>query len=297
MGKAQMDRLVAQAIELYDLAVEVDDNEHDSRFVRIDPQIGPFAGSMCVEAEVSNADGHDLIEAIRSGAAAIKSAGSTASLDVRRSMALGELARHQTALDLAGVDERGVSADGETVARTTSRRVDLRLHFNAATEPDGSTSISPVGFMENHQRLALLSQVRQWVGDSHTQVRILPVIDLNEQINVDRYEPSERLKTQIELRDPTCVFPWCNTASHRCDKDHVVPFDHDVRDRDGPGRDQPGPTSTDNLGSLCRSHHRLKTHGGWQVTAPQSGVFVWSSPYGQRFRRDRDGTTALVSVL
>lgn len=284
VGKAQTDRLVEQAIKLHGLATTdpEDPDEHDARFVQIDAPVGPFAGNMRIEAEVSNADGHDLIEALRAGAAALKEAGCWASLDVRRSMALGELARHQTALDL--------EAD-HGPARSTARRVDLHLHFTAEAQPDGTTGINPIGFMENHQRLALLDQVRSWVRDTGTTVRILPVIDLNEPITVDRYEPTERLKRQIHLRDRTCVFPWCARPARRCDVDHVEPFDHDAR---GEAREQPGPTTTDNLGSLCRHHHRLKTHGNWKVETPASGVFHWTSPHGQRFRRDRQGTSDLT---
>src|SRR5690606_1983316 len=253
-----------------------------------------FAGSMHLEAEVSHADGHDLAQALSAGAAAIKAGGSTASLDVRRSMALGELARQQTSLDLAGsggedVSSTGVGPDGDSdeAPARKARRVDLHLHFTAEVQPDGSTGISPIGFLEDGQKLALLEQVRSWVRGTHTEVRILPVIDLNEQFSTSRYEPTDRLRRQVILRDRTCVFPWCTRPARACDVDHVEPFDHDAVGED---RRQPGPTATDNLGALCRQHHRLKTLGGWRVTTPSSGVFDWTSPHGQRFRRDRDGT-------
>lgn len=299
IGKAQMDRIVAQAIEIYGLATEEPkDEDHDGRFVHVHTPIGPFAGTTRIEAEVSNADGHDLAQAISSGAAAIKAGGSTASLDVRRSMALGDMARHQTALDLAGADADSAAehdtdseVDEETVQRTKARRVDLHLHFTAEAQPDDTTGISPIGFLENGQKLALLSQVRTWINASHTEVRILPVIDLNEQVSTSRYEPTARLRRQVTLRDKTCVFPWCTRPARSCDLDHVEPFDHDTH---GEGRPQPGPTATDNLAVLCRSHHRLKTHTGWRLTSPASGVFEWSSPHGQRFRRDRDGTHDLT---
>ncbi|RNM13032.1 HNH endonuclease signature motif containing protein, partial [Nocardioides pocheonensis] len=68
---------------------------------------------------------------------------------------------------------------------------------------------------------------------------------------------------QIELRDRTCVFPWCNRPARGCDKDHVVPWEHG------------GPTSSDNLAALCRRHHRLKTHGGWTYTRVEPGTYLW----------------------
>ena len=55
------------------------------------------------------------------------------------------------------------------------------------------------------------------------------------------------------------------------DLDHVVPFNPD---RDDGG----GHTSAANLIALCRRHHRLKTHGGWQVVAHTSGATRWTSP-------------------
>ncbi|MBE7324933.1 HNH endonuclease [Nocardioides sp. Y6] len=292
IGRAQMERIVAQAIELYGLAAQEQplDADNDGRFVHIHTPVGPFAGAMRIEAEVSNADGHDLAQALAAGAAALKAGGSTASLDVRRSMALGELARQQTSLDLVGADADPEQDSAEAAARK-ARRVDLHLHFTAEVQPDGTTGINPIGLLENGQKLALLSQVRSWVRGTHTEVRILPVIDLNEQITTNRYEPTERLRRQVLLRDRTCVFPWCTRPARSCDLDHVEPFDHDAG---GEGRPQPGPTGTDNLAALCRSHHRLKTHTGWRLTSPASGVFEWTSPHGQRFRRDQHGTHDLT---
>ncbi len=133
-----------------------------------------------------------------------------------------------------------------------------------------------------------LEQVRGWLGDSLTEVRVLPVLDLNTEIECDAYVPSPRLRRQVQLRDTTCVFPWCSRPARACDVDHVVPYD--------PSRtagQHEAQTRASNLGALCRSHHRLKTHTGWQVESPASGVFVWTSPHGHRYRRDQDGTARL----
>ena len=140
--------------------------------------------------------------------------------------------------------------------------------------------------------MVTLHQVKTWLSSSHTDVRIQPVIDLNTEITARGYVPSPRLRRQVELRDKTCVFPWCNRRAAASDLDHTVPYDH------GANRDGPPQTRTSNLGALCRTHHRLKTDGqhrsdGWKVTQPHSGVFVWDSPHGHVFLRDRYGTHVL----
>ncbi|WP_158630586.1 HNH endonuclease signature motif containing protein [Nocardioides daphniae] len=286
MGRAAVDRLIERAMKLYGLAIDEDENgASDTRHVTIVSERDPFAQTMQVHAELDIADALDLEQAVAAGAAGLKAAGCEESLDVRRSLALGELARHQTALDLAGA-----GADEETVGRTTARRVDLHLHFTATVEPDESISFGATGQLENRQRLVLLEQVRRWVNTSHTDIRVLPVVDLNQTLETDRYEPTDRLRRQVLLRDETCVFPHCTRPSRRCDVDHVVPFDHDAA---AEGRPQPGSTVTENLAPLCRGHHRLKTHTAWHLESPANGVFEWTSPHGQRFRRDRHGTSDL----
>jgi hypothetical protein len=55
-----------------------------------------------------------------------------------------------------------------------------------------------------------------------------------------------------------------------------------------------GPTSSDNLAALCRRHHRLKTHGGWTYTMVEPGTYLWHSPFGYSWLRDRSGTTDLT---
>jgi hypothetical protein len=94
----------------------------------------------------------------------------------------------------------------------------------------------------------------------------------------------------VILRDRTCVFPWCSRPARRCDVDHVTEYDHAAH---AEGRPQPGPTTTWNLGALCRFHHRLKTHSAWHYRMTAPGVFEWTSPHGHRYRRDHTGTTRI----
>jgi hypothetical protein len=55
-----------------------------------------------------------------------------------------------------------------------------------------------------------------------------------------------------------------------------------------------GRTFTANLACLCRLHHRMKTHGGWNYTMLLPGIYLWHSPHGHTWLRDQDGTTDLT---
>ena len=60
--------------------------------------------------------------------------------------------------------------------------------------------------------------------------------------------PSDKLRIGVHIRDGSCQFPTCAKPAVACDLDHEIPHPR-------------GPTSGDNLGPLCRRHHRMKTAG------------------------------------
>nr|WP_300045142.1 HNH endonuclease signature motif containing protein [uncultured Nocardioides sp.] len=288
VGPAQLDRLVAEAITRFDLAAIDPAADPEDGYLFVDPRHATihdddvhYAGTMRLEAELDIADALDLDRALARGAASLKALGSDASLDARRSAALGDLARTQTAFDLAGA-----GADPQRLP--AAREVVLRAHFDATLD-DLATVFGPTGRMEEGQRLVLLDQVKDWCGDSRTKVTVNPVIDLNAQLSTPAYEVPDRIREQVILRDRTCVFPWCTRPARGCDIDHVDEYDHHA---DAEGRPQPGPTQTANLAALCRFHHRLKTHTAWRYEMTDNGRFEWTSPHGHHYRRDRTGTTA-----
>jgi hypothetical protein len=41
------------------------------------------------------------------------------------------------------------------------------------------------------------------------------------------------------------------------------------------------------------SHHRIKTHGGWQVQQPFPGIYLWRDPHGGHYLVDHTGTRRL----
>ncbi|WP_191279421.1 HNH endonuclease signature motif containing protein, partial [Nocardioides flavus (ex Wang et al. 2016)] len=289
IGPAQLDRLVAETITRYDLAVTDPTADPEDGYLSVDPRHVTvhdddvhFAGTMRIEAEIDLADALDLDRAVAHDAATQKALGSQLSLDARRAKALGNLARTQTALDLAGP-----GADNEDLP--PAREVVIHAHFDATLSGD-TTVFGPTGRMENGQRLVLLEQIQAWCGDTHTSVTVKPVIDLNATLTAQTGKVPALIREQIMLRDRTCVFPNCGRPARGCDIDHLVPWDEHA---DAEGRPQPGPTTTSNLAALCRFHHRLKTHSAWRYAMVAPGVFEWTAPHGHRYRRDHTGTTEL----
>jgi hypothetical protein len=126
IGSAQLDRLVAEAIRRYDLAVADPTADPEDGYLAVDPrhvtvhdQDLHYAGTLRIEAEVDLADALDLDRALTRHAEEQKALGSALPLDARRAKALGDLARTQTALDLlAGTPDRtDIARDGGVEAR------------------------------------------------------------------------------------------------------------------------------------------------------------------------------------
>ena len=84
------------------------------------------------------------------------------------------------------------------------------------------------------------------------------------------YRPPPSLARHVKARDQVCAFPGCRQPAERCDLDHRERFPD-------------GPTSADNLGPLCRHHHRAKTEGGWSWRRARDGTITWSAPTGHEY--------------
>ncbi len=201
--------------------------------------------------------------------------------DARRAAAVGILARPQAALDLfADVAE----ATGQPTPQTarpprvdTGPDVTLYVHLTdeALVTGQGVARVEQVGPVT-------IDRVRSWLG--HTNVTVKPVIDLNDQIPVDAYEIPDRIREAIHLAIPVDCFPHATSTRRTGDIDHTIAF---VKpDEGGP----PGQTGLGKLGPITRFHHRVKTHGHWQVVQPFTGVFVWRTPTGRYLLVDHTGT-------
>jgi hypothetical protein len=94
-----------------------------------------------------------------------------------------------------------------------------------------------------------------------------------------RYRPTAAIADTVRAAHPRCVFPHCPRPAAACDLDHRRPFDHT-----GTGG---GATATDNLGPLCRHHHRAKTFTAWQWHPDAAGI-TWTSPTGHTYTTVED---------
>ncbi|UDY25061.1 HNH endonuclease signature motif containing protein [Nocardioides sp. Kera G14] len=260
IGPTALKRFIAHAIDRFDPdeAARRAEAAADARKIDLCPQDD---GTDDLYGKTDHADGLDLEAAIQKAAADLKEQGSDESLDVRRSKALGVIARHY----LAG-----------TTAGAVTRVVNLYVH--ADSEGQFTT--------EGGTGLTTLTQLREWSQTSNTKFILRPVIDLNQRLHRTGYVPSVEMREQAILTDKTCVAPNCERNARTADLDHIEPYDKDHPDRGG-------PTSSDNLACLCRYHHRMKTFTHWTYTKLEPGYYLWRSPAGKHHLRTPSGTIKL----
>ncbi|NPC97922.1 HNH endonuclease signature motif containing protein [Nocardioides sp. zg-DK7169] len=275
---AGIGRLVDRARVMFDPeGAEKDRREAaDGRRFDVHTREATHDGTAHIEGVVDLADAIDLDTAIRRGAEELAALGSTESLDVRRSMAAGELARRQLAFDLRA--EAGSAGEG-AASVVRPRQVVIHVHLS-----DAAISREEAGFAHVEETRSVVStkQVRDWCS-SDAHVTIKPVIDLEAHHHSDAYAAPDRLAEQTKLAQPVCAFPWCERPARRCDTDHVTAH--------GEG----GPTCSCNLAPLCRRHHRAKTHTAWTYDKTDAATYLWRSPHGLHLLKDRAATRLVTA--
>ena len=181
--------------------------------------------------------------------------------------ATDQTATDQTATDQTDLTNRNLSKQKQikNLGRkpvTINVTIDLPTLLNMAENPGQLSGYGPIP----------ASLARELAADGNWK-RFITDPTSGELLDIGRksYRPSQLLVDFLIARDRTCRFPGCRYPAHRSDIDHVTPWD------DG------GKTTPENLGSLCRRHHRLKTHGGWKVTSASDGSCEWISPNGKHY--------------
>ncbi|MBA2774429.1 MAG: DUF222 domain-containing protein [Nocardioidaceae bacterium] len=228
--------------------------------------------------------------------------GDTEPKEVRRARALGILGNPQQTMDLfaqAGLAARGRAHDpGEDAdsgamddsgrspfVRGEAVKVDPRpkavLYVHLTREVLDRNDATGVARVEGVGPVTL-GQARHWLSDCAVTVK--PVVDIAGIAPVDSYEVPDSLREAVQLVTPADTFPFAANTGRTMDLDHTEPYV--PPDEGGP----PGQTAVGRLGPMTRRHHRIKTHGRWQVRQPFAGVFVWRSPHGRHYVVDQTGT-------
>jgi hypothetical protein len=267
VGRVRAEQLVDEARLYHDPDRAIDDELQAlaDRKVALSPGATPLTTDVHMVLDTLDAEAFDA--AVTRGAAALKTLGASAPLDVRRARADGIRADPQRALDLFGGRDPGrTSSAASLVLRLDADQLD-RLTLDPAAGPvvvdiEGGHSPGPV----------LLDVLRSWLAE--TRLVVKPVLDMSRTDAVDQHDPPAWMADLVRLRDTHCVFPGCHRTSRGCDLDHIEPY---VPPDDG---GPPGQTRPDNLAPLCRHHHRAKTHGAWSYVRLRDGSYRWTTPSG-----------------
>lgn len=278
-GRVTIDRLVKQALATFDPeAAALSAEEKAEQFdVKIDLNAatlfdedpgglgnGAATGHAYLDATMDLADAADLETAIAAIAEDMTHDDRYIgwSRGRRRAAALGELARRYTSSDPP-------SDDG------TARVLHLYCHVDQGDLR--GTGLVKVG---NYGAVVPIERVHEWAMTPGTVVRPVKVIDLSVEMSRNGYVPSQTQHEQAVLRaGDTCAFPGCTCSARLTDTEHAQAYDTG------------GRTSSRNLAKVCRTHHRLKTFGGWTYTQPVPGTYLWLAPTGEQYVRLPDGTS------
>jgi hypothetical protein len=100
---------------------------------------------------------------------------------------------------------------------------------------------------------------------------LVPTHDCDHRYQSGSYQPGDRLRRLVQIRDHECTFPTCSRAAKESDFEHAIPFD------------QGGRTDACNSGARSRRCHQVKQAPGWTVTQPRPGWHVWKTPTGRSY--------------
>jgi hypothetical protein len=151
----------------------------------------------------------------------------------------------------------------------------VQLYLHSYLGPDAE----PIARLEGHGPVTEAWITR--VLGPNAKFKIQPVLDLVGQAPVDAYEIPDRHRQAVQLMTPADTFPFASSLSRDKQVDHNIPYD------------EGGETGIGNYGPMTTSHHRIKTHGGWQVQQPFPGIYVFRDPHGAYYLVDHTGTRRL----
>ncbi len=255
-------------------------------------------GMRMVVGRVTAADGAGIDALLERLAEILLTSNPDATLDERRSMALGLFGRlGQLLLMLfTGVDP---AADPSELAGPFALPAEV---LDALRDPALAARIAPQSALYVHLHEATLlgadgvARVEGLGPHTLSQLQVLlagrnvvvqPVIDLADRVRTTAYEHPEALKERVHLITDGDYWPYAVSTSRTVDYDHPTPY------RPGAPPEEPPQTGTHNSGPLGRRHHRWKTHAGYRSRQCGHGRYIWLTPHGLAFLVDHRGTRSI----
>jgi hypothetical protein len=168
-----------------------------------------------------------------------------------------------------------------TVAETLLRQLAARTAQARSGAPPGDWEFA---------RRTIKGRRDTWVltlpGGKELNVRfdVVPTHTCDHRYRVNTYEPGDRLRRLVQVRDRECTFPPCSRPADSSDFEHAVPYDRG------------GATDACNAGARSRRCHQVKQMQGWTVTQPKPGWHMWTTPTGRTYTQEPWRYIALFSI-
>ncbi|GAA1938236.1 hypothetical protein [Nocardioides marmoribigeumensis] len=256
-------------------------------------------GTRMVVARIDAADGPGIDAVLERVAEALLTSHPDATLDERRSMAMGYFGRLGQLFELLlrGVDPTtDPNTDPDAIARALAIPADV---LDLLRDPAIAARIAPQAKLYVHLHEAVLlgeegvARVEGLGAMTLSELQVLlarhnvvvqPVIDLSDRVRTTAYEHPESIKERVHLITGGDYWPYASSTGRGVDYDHPTPY------RPGAPPDHPPQTGTHNSGPLGRRHHRWKTRAGFTSRQCGHGRYVWLTPHGLAFLVDHRGS-------
>ena len=138
----------------------------------------------------------------------------------------------------------------------------------------GPWSFTPRGRPETEDDFGTWTLTLPGGREFTVRLESVPVFECDHRYETHGYQPSDRLRHLVQIRDGTCTFPPCNRHARDSDFEHALPYD------------QGGKTCACNAGARSRACHQVKQSPGWTVTQPKPGWHRWQTPAGRVYEQE-----------
>jgi hypothetical protein len=97
----------------------------------------------------------------------------------------------------------------------------------------------------------------------------LPALECDHRHESHAYQPNDKLRHLVQVRDYECTFPTCSRHARDSDFEHATPYHRG------------GRTCGCNAGARSRQCHQVRQSPGWAVAQPRPGWHHWQTPAGR----------------